>query len=262
MNALQRAIPGPQVEIGPYRALRRQVLGQRLPLAARRQHVENAVQNLAHIDRALAAAVLGGWDHGLDNPPFGVDQITWITKTAAVCCSKAVFQLPHRALPLRKFANQALNRITTDSSDSTTSWIGSKIYLLVFDAAPEPLEEDVVPPGALAVHADGDAVVGEHAGEGRTGELRALIRVEDLRLAVLRQRLLQCLDAERRFHRDRHAPRQHATTEPIEHDSQIDEAQSMSSCRCREVKRTPAGLCGAGFFGPSAIVRGIWMGAA
>src|SRR5262249_2579851 len=74
-------------------------LGQRLPLAARRQHVENAVQNLAHIDRALAAAVLGGWDHGLDNRPFGVDQITWITKAAAVCCSKAVFRLPHRALP-------------------------------------------------------------------------------------------------------------------------------------------------------------------
>src|SRR5262249_36989167 len=99
MNALQRAIPGPQVEIGPYRALRRQVLGQRLPLAARRQHVENAVQNLAHIDRALAAAVLGGGEHGLDNHPFGVNQITWITKTAAVCCSKAVFRLPHRALP-------------------------------------------------------------------------------------------------------------------------------------------------------------------
>src|SRR4029453_4987248 len=67
--------------------------------AARGQHVKNAVQNLAHIDRALAAAVLGGWDHRLDNRPFGVDQITWITKAAAVCCSKAVFRLPHRALP-------------------------------------------------------------------------------------------------------------------------------------------------------------------
>src|SRR5262249_38734358 len=116
MNALQRAIPSPQVEIGPYRALRRQVLGQRLPLAARRQHVENAVQNLAHIDRALAAAVLGGWDHGLDNRPFGVDQITWITKAAAVCCSKAVFRLPHRALPHSQIressAQQNHNRFT------------------------------------------------------------------------------------------------------------------------------------------------------
>src|SRR5262249_54445207 len=74
------------------------------------------VQNLAHIDRALAAAVLGGWDHGLDNRPFGVDQITWITKAAAVCCSKAVFRLPHRALPRSQIressAQQNHNRFT------------------------------------------------------------------------------------------------------------------------------------------------------
>jgi hypothetical protein len=67
MDALQRAIPTPEVEIGPYRALRRQVFGHRLPLATSRQHVENAVQNLAHIDRALAAAMLGWWDYGLNN---------------------------------------------------------------------------------------------------------------------------------------------------------------------------------------------------
>jgi hypothetical protein len=36
------------------------------------------------VDRPLAAAVLGRWDHGLDNPPFGTSQITRITKTAAV----------------------------------------------------------------------------------------------------------------------------------------------------------------------------------
>src|SRR5438876_203391 len=69
-------------EISLYHGLWRQVLGQRLPLAARRQRVENAVQNLAHMDRALSAAVLRGWDHGLmvkpglryapepDCPPF------------------------------------------------------------------------------------------------------------------------------------------------------------------------------------------------
>ncbi len=100
MDALQRAIPGPQVEIGPHRALRRQVFGQCLPLAACPQHVENAVQNLAHVDRALAAAMLGRWDHGLDNRPFGAGQITRITKTAAVR-SDAMFRLPHRALPSR-----------------------------------------------------------------------------------------------------------------------------------------------------------------
>jgi len=34
--------------------------------------------------------------------------------------------------------------------------IGSEIDLLVFDRFPEPLDEDVVAPGTLAVHADLD----------------------------------------------------------------------------------------------------------
>ena len=68
--------------------------------------------------------------------------------------------------------------------------VGAQIHLLVFDAAPQPLDEHVVPPGALAVHADRDAVAGEHAGEGRTGELRTLVGVEDVRLAVTSQSLL------------------------------------------------------------------------
>jgi hypothetical protein len=36
---------------------------------------------------------------------------------------------------------------------------------LVFDAAPKPLDEHVVPPSAVAVHADRAAVAGEQAGE-------------------------------------------------------------------------------------------------
>src|SRR5580704_4484181 len=52
----------------------------------------------------------------------------------------------------------------------------------------------------------------------------ALIGVEDLRLAMAGERVLKRLDAECRLHRDRYAPRQHATAEPVEHDSQIDEA--------------------------------------
>src|SRR6478736_5370242 len=62
------------------------------------------------------------------------------------------------------------------------------------------------------------------AGERRAGELAALIVVEDLRLAMAGERVLKRLDAECRLHRDRYAPRQHATAEPVEHDSQIDEA--------------------------------------
>ena len=39
--------------------------------------------------------------------------------------------------------------------------VGAQIDLLVFDAAPQPLDEDVVAPSAFAVHADGDAVIGK-----------------------------------------------------------------------------------------------------
>ena len=47
--------------------------------------------------------------------------------------------------------------------------IGLEIDLLVFDRAPEPLDEDVVPPSSLAVHADRDGIVEEHAGERGAG---------------------------------------------------------------------------------------------
>jgi hypothetical protein len=73
-------------------------------------------------------------------------------------------------------------------ADRSTSFadavVGAQIHVLVFDAAPEPLDKHVVAPGAFAVHADGYAIVGEHAGEGLASELRALVGVEYLRLAV------------------------------------------------------------------------------
>src|SRR5450759_4208121 len=81
--------------------------------------------------------------------------------------------------------------------------VGVQIHLLIFDAAPKPLDENIIPPSPFTVHADCDVVIGEHASEGRARELRALIRVEDLRLAVTSQSVLECLDAECRFHRDR-----------------------------------------------------------
>src|ERR1700716_1449637 len=76
------------------------------------------------------------------------------------------------------------------------AFVGSQIDLLVFDAAPQPFDEHVVPPGSFAIHANRDAVAGERAGEGDAGELRALVGIEDFGLAVPREGVLQCLDAE------------------------------------------------------------------
>ena len=42
--------------------------------------------------------------------------------------------------------------------------VGPEIHLLVFHAAPQPLDEDVVSPFTFAVHADRDAVLDQQAG--------------------------------------------------------------------------------------------------
>ena len=69
--------------------------------------------------------------------------------------------------------------------------IGLEVDLLVFDALPDSFDKDVVAPGTLAIHADPDAIGDQQTGEGGAGELAALIRIEDLRLAVPLQRLGQ-----------------------------------------------------------------------
>src|SRR5512134_3102917 len=74
--------------------------------------------------------------------------------------------------------------------------VGSQVDFLIFDRSPEPLDKDIVAPGALAVHADGDLGILQYLDEVRRGELAALVGVEDLRPAMTGQRLLQRFNAE------------------------------------------------------------------
>ena len=73
--------------------------------------------------------------------------------------------------------------------------VGLEIHLLIFDGAPQPFDEHLVAPAALAVHADIDRVGLQAAREGLGGELRPLIGVEDLRGPKAPEGLLQGLDA-------------------------------------------------------------------
>src|SRR5450755_4501541 len=119
--------------------------------------------------------------------------------------------------------------------------VSPQIHLLILDAAPQPLDEHVVPPSPFAVHADGDAVAGEQAGERRAGELRALVRVENFRLSVTSQSILQCLDAECRFYRDRQPPGQNPAGRPVQYNSEIDEAarhRDVGDIHCPDLVRT------------------------
>src|SRR5207248_6182636 len=63
-----------------------------------------------------------------------------------------------------------------------------QIDVLVFQAAPQPLDEDVVHPAAAAIHRDFHLCLFEDGCERLAGELAALIAVEDLRLAETGER--------------------------------------------------------------------------
>jgi hypothetical protein len=102
--------------------------------------------------------------------------------------------------------------------------IGVQVDVLIFQASPKPLDEDVVPAPALAVHADLDGVGFQHAGEVGAGELTALIGVENLRLTESPQRLFQGLDTEVGMQRVRTPPGQNRSRMPIHDRHQGDEA--------------------------------------
>jgi H+/Cl- antiporter ClcA len=65
---------------------------------------------------------------------------------------------------------------------------------LLFQAAPEALNNNIIHPSALAVHADVDAVIFQYIGEIFTGKLAALVAVEYLRCAIVCQRFFQRLN--------------------------------------------------------------------
>ena len=77
---------------------------------------------------------------------------------------------------------------------------GMEVDALVLQGSPEPLDEDVVHPPAPAVHADTHLGVAQHAGERETGELTALISIEDFGPPEPGQRFLQRRDTEAGVH--------------------------------------------------------------
>src|SRR5512142_1412123 len=96
MDALQRAVPIPQHEIGMRGAFRRQVLWQRLPLAARREYIEDRVQNFADVHLAPTPAAFGRWYRRFDQRPLAVAQVARVAQAMAVG-STAMFRRPHSA---------------------------------------------------------------------------------------------------------------------------------------------------------------------
>ena len=101
--------------------------------------------------------------------------------------------------------------------------IGTQIDFLVLDRLPQPFDHDIVAPRTLAVHANRDLNLLQGREKSHRGELAALIRVHDLRLAMPRQGVAQRLHARPRLQRNREPSGKHLAAEPVADRHQIHE---------------------------------------
>src|SRR5271166_2062938 len=132
VDAVQRSIPAPAIEIVVYCAARGQILGDCAPLAAGAEDVHQAVDHLAQVDRALIATRFGRWDQRSDLRPFFIGQVTLIAQPAAVIAG-AVLLGPHGMPPKIDAGAGNGNGISgfktnplTDSNDSVCSRTDTK----------------------------------------------------------------------------------------------------------------------------------------
>src|SRR3954447_11585306 len=123
VNAPERAVVVPSVEGVVQGAARRQVLGDRGPLAARAQDIHEAVDHLAQVDPPLVAAALGGRDQWGNQRPFLVAHVTWVAQLAPVVAT-TVLTRPHQRLPPDRTAAKG---ITTNSKHSRCSRMDTQI---------------------------------------------------------------------------------------------------------------------------------------
>ena len=99
-----------------------------------------------------------------------------------------------------------------------------QVDAFVLERSPQPLDEHVVHPAALAVHRDADASLLEHVGEVDAGELAAVVAIKDLRRAIALERLVQGVHAEARIERVGQAPGQDLAARPVHHRDEVQKA--------------------------------------
>ena len=103
-----------------------------------------------------------------------------------------------------------------------------EIDVFILDGAPQPFDEDVVRGPSPAVHADPKRMRLQGVKEDVAGELRALIRVENLRDPKPTHRFLEAVHTEPCVRRIAQPPGQDLPTIPVQNRHQVAEALSQS----------------------------------
>jgi hypothetical protein len=98
MDAIERSVIGQKIEITMDRALGRQILGDRAPLAAGREHIHQAIHDRPHRDGAFPSAPFRWRDRRFDERPLRVCHVARVAQFAAIV-ARTIFSRPHRRSP-------------------------------------------------------------------------------------------------------------------------------------------------------------------
>ena len=109
--------------------------------------------------------------------------------------------------------------------DLTAGFKSVQVNALVFQGAPEPLNHDVVHPASFAIHGNADiGVLLEGGNEFVTGELAALVGVDDFGLALALQGPFKGFDAEVGLHGVGQPPGKNLAGGPVRDGHQVKKA--------------------------------------
>ena len=123
--------------------------------------------------------------------------------------------------PLRVVPIEVVSNVGACCADAV---VGFEVHALVFHAAPQSLDKDVVTSSATPVHVQ-LAVLGQNTVSELGGrELAALIGVNDLGCAVACKSIFKNFSGVAGLQRDCHFVRQHPATGHIDYNGEIDEA--------------------------------------
>jgi len=129
----------------------------------------------------------------------------------------------------------------------------------MLERPPQPLDEDVVHPTTAAIHGDLDPCARQRAGEGRTGELAALVGVENLRRAVPCQSVVERSEAERGIHCIGDTPRQNRTARPVDDGDEIKKAAADGQWSKKRERASPPRTVRAPFSAYGSLFKlGPW----
>ena len=118
---------------------------------------------------------------------------------------------------------------------SDPGFIGSQVDPFVLQGTSEPLNEDIVPEAASAVHADPHLPLLQHSGERLAGELPTLVAIEYPRSAISAQRFLEGIHTKSAVKCVGQAPAKYFSAGPVHDGNQVHEPsghRNVGDIRC------------------------------